>query len=235
MLCRFFRDRRGVHDRDILFGAYSEHRAHFHTRLARLSQMVESVGRLWGDDIYYLLGVHLDAHIAAAQLGADPPAELGPAPPHEETLPDLSLDIIHATMWHDRSGGRPRPTGARAALMNVFSKIMPENGQPRELNRFILRAIESNPDVCTAMHAITACALLGNYRHCYFKPPLAARVDIIQTFTKEAFVDALKNAAQGNLLMFYVLREYFYVIGKYIISYRVLMGTFFLWEKQSSR
>lgn len=219
----------------MLFGPYPEHRNQFQERVTRLSQMMESVGRLWGDDVYYMLGVHLDTHIAAACPGGEPPEELGQAPPHEETLPDLSLDIIHSTMWHDRVGTRPRAAGARAALMNVFAKIMPENGQPRELNRFILRAVESNPEVCTALHAITMCALLGNYRHCFFKPPLAARTNIIRTFTPAAFLEALKTASQGNLLMFYVLREYFYVIGKYVLSYRMLMGTFFLWEKQSSR
>lgn len=119
--------------------------------------------------------------------------------------------------------------------MTVFCKVMPENGQPRELNRFVLKAARGSAEAASALHEVTMCALLGNYRHCAFKPGLRARESIIRTFNVDSFLDALGRAPQGNLLMFYVLREFFHIVGKYIASYRVLMGTLFLWEKQSAR
>lgn len=191
-------------------------------RKHRVGCLLRAAGSVWGEEVHYALGVWYDMHLA-------------PDLAHEDVLPDLLLDILHVSVWHDHTGRRARQPDARASLLTVLLKIMPENGQPRELNRFVARAAGSGPQLLHVLHSITQCALLGNYRYCRFKPGPAARAAVASSFTPEAFLAALNDAAHGNLFMFYVLREYIHVVGKYVPSYRLLMGTFFLWEKQNSR
>lgn len=220
LLERFFEHRHGLPGGGRLFsGQPLDAEA-----LGQLGKLLKAAGGVWGDDVHYALAVWYDANLAPGLLA------------HEDALPDLLLDIMHVSVWHDRAGGRrAKPPDSRSALLTVLLKIMPENGQPRELNRFVARAAEAAPDQLLALHAITQCALLGNYRYCRFKLGAAARANVAATFTPEAFRAALNDGAHGNLFLFYVLREYMHVAGKYVPSYRLLMGTFFLWEKQNSR
>jgi hypothetical protein len=223
-LAEFFKYRRGVPDAEVLFGPARRESAR-----ERVAWLLERAGPLWGAQVHYDLGVHLDSLLAGAQA-CDWAARA-----HEDALPDLTLDVLHVAVWHGQSGRRAAAPSGRVALMNVLLKIMPDNGQPRELNRFVLRAVEEDVATRDALHAVAAAALLGNYRHCRFKPGEAARAEVLASFTPEAFVATLRSTTQGNLLMFYVLREYLHVLGKYVTPYRSLMGCFFAWEKQNSR
>lgn len=65
----FFQNRTGLHDRDELFVSPASERARAGgmtpaVRASRLAALIESVGHLWGDEVCFLLGVHLDAHLS---------------------------------------------------------------------------------------------------------------------------------------------------------------------------
>jgi hypothetical protein len=183
---------------------------------------------VWGDEIFYSLCVELD-RLLSLDEGV-------PRPAYEDVLPDLSADITHTAVWHDKHGPLAvKFTGPKVALMKVFSKIMPENGQPRELNRFVARAFSMWPPARELFHAVALCGLLGNYRHCVYRLPIAARRRVIREFTVEAFAATLEGGEYGNLMMFYVLREYLYAVGRHCPALRAILAAFFQWDAQCDR
>lgn len=206
-------------------------------RMARINQLIVSCHCMWGAEVLYWLHIHMDTHVrwAVNMMKGGAPPFTDDDPVQEDTLPNMATDVLRACMSVD-SGHVSRSSSAddTTLVISIFGKIMPDNGQPRELNKFIIKAIH-NKEVRTMLHTITLCSLLGNYRHCVFRLPLLVRLHVMKDFTEEKFVELLQESSAGSLMMFYVLREYFFVIGKFMPSYNNLMHSMFVWDKQCTK
>jgi len=127
---------------------------------------------------------------------------------------------------------------------------MPENGQPRALNAFVLKVIARSNDPATmddsdarngstvtkrCMQQLILCAMLGNYMHCEYRPPFVTRKQIIRDVTMDNFVSLLQVGQHESLLIYYIIREYIGVVAKYVPAFSDVMERSVMWGKQTGR
>ena len=217
-------------------------------RINRLSHLIDSCGAMYGREVSYWLHVHLDSHIGMVieleTTGHIKQPLLRPVV-HEKAMPDYSTDVMRASFSYHKHSSR-----WFASISSIFAKCMPENGQPRSLNAFIVKLLRRGNEATDSMdnearhgasvttsclRRLIQCSMLGNYLHCDYRPPFATRKLIIQEVTSSSCVSLLEAGHRDSLLIYYIVREYMSVIAQYVPAFSEVMERSVLWGKQTGR
>jgi len=219
-----------------------------HYRINRISHLIDSCGAMYGREVVYWLHVHLDSHIHMVLEIEETGRIKAPrlmSVVHEKIIPDYANDAMRASFPYHK-----HPARWFASVSSIFSKCMPENGQPRSLNAFIVKVLSKGDDMSIlddsdsrrggdltkdCMCQLITCSMMGNYMHCDYRPPFSIRKNIIRDVTRNNIIPILRSGHPESMLLYYIVREYISVIAKYVPPFADVMERSVLWGKQTGR
>jgi hypothetical protein len=254
-LAHFFKHRSDVSDRDILFDDVEDlknrhakipsptherfmawradavksfsHRLLYY-RVNRLNEMLYACGQYYGRDWLYAMHVFVDAHIPMVALfesGQRVTSFVLKYTAHEETLPDACAEITNAVMGGSAS--------SISSLTAVMLRVLPELAQPTQFNALLSKHASA---VTSFTHAVSLCAMLGNYRS-NVPPPFSfeVRKSIIVGFTPKACAAAMKSLQPDQMFFFYAYREYIGFVLQSLPCVEALLEAQVAFAKQRAR
>jgi hypothetical protein len=254
-LARFYANRTDVTDRDLLFDevdnlkirhtkipappherylAWNQaavksfsHRLLYY-RVNRLNELLDACGQYYGRDWFYTMQIFIDGHIPMVELFERCERVTSftlKYPPHEETLPDATMEITNAAMGGNAS--------SLSHLTAVMLRCLPELAQPKSFNELLGKHAGS---VGSFTHAVALCAMLGNYRASVAAPhSFAVRKALITRFTLKACAAAMRGLEADRMFFFFAYREYIGTVLYNLPCVEALLEAQVAFAKQRSR
>ena len=138
-----------------------------------------------------------------------------------DSLPHCTHLMMKCSFWTDTK---------MTPLVHILTKCTPQRCQIRSLAGIIYNYSRLHDDVYTFIRSVAKASLLGIYEHS-FRPPIAIRREITETFdkmTRDVFLDWMHGEHQQFL--FFAVKEYIVYATALIPSLHAVLRRIYKWD-----